>query len=100
MQSHIGRSSVLRLALVLVLILLAVLMLWHLIGMDHRDGMGALSTCLFLLVAGLLLAAPETAWRVRLLAVLRPHELWTASLEAVCRPPPGEGPLEGTILIC
>jgi hypothetical protein len=85
---------------VLVLLLLAILMLWHLIGMDHRDGMGALSTCLFLLVAGLLLAAPETAWRVRPPTVLRPHESWPPLVEPVSRPPPGEGPLEGTVLVC
>lgn len=99
-QTRIGRSAVLRLALVVVLVLLAILMLWHLIGMDHRDGMGALSTCLFLLVAGLLVAAPEGARRVRSQAVLRPHEPWPAPVEAVSRPPPGQGPLEGTVLIC
>jgi hypothetical protein len=98
-KSRIDRSAVLRLALVVVLLLLAILMLWHLFGMDHRGGMGALSTCLFLLVAGLLLAAPERAWRVRPQAVLRPHEPWPAPVEAVSRPPPAEGPLEGTVLI-
>lgn len=98
-QSRIGRSAVFRLALVVVLVLLAILMLWHLFGMDHRDGMGALGTCLFLLVAGFLLAAPERAWRVRLPAVLRPHVAWLLA-DPVSRPPPGEGPLEGTILIC
>ncbi len=99
-QSRICRSAILRLALAVVLVLLAILMLWHLFGMDHRSGMGALSTCLFLLVAGLLLAAPERTSHVQPQAVLRPHETWPAPVEVVSRPPPAEGPLEGSVLIC
>lgn len=94
------RFPILRLALALVLIVLAIVLVWHLVGMDHNQGMGAIHACLFLLLAVLSLVAPAGMWRVRPAGVRLPSSAWPAPLEPVSRPPPGDGSLEGVVLVC
>jgi hypothetical protein len=96
----ICRSPIVRRLLVLALLVLAIVLLWHLIGMDHSEGMGLLSTCLFLLVAALALAAQDAAWRFRPAGAAPPQHPWVAPVEPVPRRPPDDGPLEGVVLVC
>lgn len=96
----LGRAPLLRLVLAIVLVLLAVVLLLHLIGMDHSGGMSMIGTCLFLLVAALVLAAPESAWRAVPGMAARVNARWPHQAEPVCRPPPRDGPLRGVVLVC
>lgn len=97
---RVGRSSIARIALMVALILLAIVLLWHLFGMVHSEGMGILGGCLFLLVAALVLAVPRIVRPFALLAEMVPPRGWITATEPVSRPPPDEGSLQGVVLIC
>lgn len=82
-----------------VLVLLTLALTWHLVAMDHHDGMGMLGGCLSILAAALLLVPPfrrslgspiDIDTRSAILQPLSPIPL--------ARPPPMEGPLRGSVL--
>lgn len=91
---------ILRVILIFVLVLLAVVLLVHLIGMIHGDGMGLLATCLFLLAAALALAVPEIRRPLVPADAVRPPDAGPRAAVPACRPPPREGTLRGVVLIC
>lgn len=85
-----------------IIVLLALILTWHLMGMDHDGGMGLLATCLFVAATMLLLLPPvgATALIVESGASRRAWGLGEAPGEPVSRSPPTAGILEGTVLLC
>lgn len=100
LRMRVDRSSIARLVLVIALVALAIVLLWHLFGMVHSEGMGILGGCLFLLVAALVLIVPAVERRVRVSAEARPERPEAAEIDPVCRPPPVEAAIESVVLIC
>lgn len=86
--------------MVLLLALLLALLLVHLVGMVHSEGMTMGGTCLFLLLGPLLIFAPRLRWRLPAAVAVREDGSRLARMEPECRAPPSERSLESIVLIC
>ncbi|HEX6263466.1 MAG TPA: hypothetical protein VF097_11530 [Actinomycetota bacterium] len=96
---RVDRRSSTHVLLVLALVFLAIVLLWHLFGMDHSERMGILGGCLFLLTAALVLVVPAIRWPLPAPTEARREGPPTAVLHPVSRPPPIEASLASVVLI-
>ncbi|HSJ28339.1 MAG TPA: hypothetical protein VLB67_09010 [Acidimicrobiia bacterium] len=93
------RRSLPHIVLLLALVVLAIVLLWHLFGMEHSEGMGILGGCLFLVTVALVLVVPTIRWPLRVPVEARREGPPKAALHPVSRPPPIEASLASVVLI-